>query len=60
MEAGAVEVQLATINLKLDLLIEHRTDHEARLRILEQFKWKLMGAAVSSGALAGYVMDVVR
>lgn len=45
----SVETQLAVINAKLDVLIEQRTDHETRLRKIEQFKWIVLGAALASG-----------
>ena len=32
----SVETQLAVINTKLDILIEQRSDHEARIRLLEE------------------------
>jgi hypothetical protein len=49
----SVGEQLATINVKLDLLIQQRTDHEARLRILEQSRWKTIGMATAvSGSVA--------
>lgn len=32
-----------------------RTDHEARLRLLERFRYTLAGLAVVGGTLAGYV-----
>lgn len=43
--------QLAVINTKLDLLIEQRSDHEVRLRKLEQFKWVIVGVALASGGV---------
>jgi hypothetical protein len=45
----SVETHLAVINTKLDVLIEQRTDHEARIRVLERFKWVLLGVAAASG-----------
>lgn len=50
---GSVETQLAVINTKLDVLIEQRSDHESRLRSLEQFKWLLAGACLMGGGSAG-------
>lgn len=32
----SVETQLAVINTKLDILIEQRSDHEGRLRAIEE------------------------
>lgn len=52
-DTPSVEVQLAVINTKLDVLIEQRSDHEARLRALERFKWALLGACVAGGGAAG-------
>jgi hypothetical protein len=45
----SVETQLAVINTKLDTLLATQTDHEPRIRKLEQFKWVLMGIAAASG-----------
>lgn len=49
----SVEAQLAAINVKLDLLIAGKDDHETRLRALEQFKWVVLGAAAVCGGSAG-------
>lgn len=57
VDGPSVEAQLAAINVKLDLLIAGKDDHEVRLRTLEQFKWILMGAAAAVGGVAGAVMD---
>lgn len=32
---------------------DDRRDHEQRLRILEAFKWKLLGVCITGGAIAG-------
>lgn len=52
----SVEAQLAAINVKLDLLIAGKDDHEIRLRSLEQFKWVLVGAAALVGGSAGAIV----
>lgn len=45
--------QLAIINVKLDLLLVGKDDHESRIRALETKVWKAAGgAAAFSGALA--------
>lgn len=54
----SVEAQLAVINTKLDLLINQREDHEARLRKIEQFKWVMVGAACAAGSASGWVSAV--
>ena len=46
------QIQLAVITAKLDVLIEQRTDHEARLRLLEQARWKIVGGAGAIGGAA--------
>lgn len=51
----SVEAQLAAINVKLDLLITGKDDHETRLRALEQFKWVIVGAAAVIGGSAGAI-----
>lgn len=53
MAEATVGEQLAAINVKLDLLIQQRNDHEGRLRVLEQARWKLIGMATAGGAIAG-------
>ena len=57
--AGGVptlETQLAVINVKLDVLIEQRSDQEARLRSLEKFKWVLAGFVMAGGGAAGGIV----
>ena len=49
----SVETQLGIINTKLDVLIEQRSDHEVRIRSLEQFKWLIAGGALTGGGAAG-------
>lgn len=58
-EHPPVEVQLAVINTKLDVLIEQRTDHETRLRTLERFRWLLLGTAVSAGPLVNALVSTL-
>ena len=55
----SIEVQLAIINTKLDVLIEQRLDHEGRLRRLEQFKWVMVGAAAAVGGIAGRLANLI-
>lgn len=57
VDGPSVEAQLATISVKLDLLLAGKDDHEVRLRSLEQFKWILMGAAAAVGGTAGAIVD---
>jgi hypothetical protein len=59
MSAPGIETQLALINQKLDLLVEQRTDHETRLRSLEQARWKFAGIAAALGAVTGYVAPLL-
>lgn len=58
-EVPSIEAQLAVINVKLDLLIAGRDDHEIRLRKLEQFKWVMVGAAAAAGGLAGRLSSIL-
>lgn len=48
-------VELAKIQAKLDLLLTGNQDHEARLRVLERFRWQAAGACAVAFALAGFV-----
>lgn len=52
----SVEAQLAVINTKLDLLIEQRSDHEVRIRALEQVRWRLAGIGATAGAVSAAVI----
>lgn len=56
----SVEAQLAVINTKLDTLLIQRDDHETRLRKLEQFKWVLVGVALSSGGLGAGIAQLLK
>jgi hypothetical protein len=47
--------RLAVMDTKLDILIEQRSDHEARIRALEKFKLLLVGAALAGGGVAGSI-----
>lgn len=51
MSEPTVGEQLAVINVKLDLLIAERDDHEQRIRALEQLRWKLVGLATALAVL---------
>lgn len=53
MELGRQSTQLAIIGTKLDSVISNSTDHEARIRVLETSKAKIIGAASSVGLLSG-------
>lgn len=55
----SVEVQLAVMNAKLDLLLAGKDDHETRLRSLEQFKWVVVGAAAIFGGSAGAISQYI-
>ena len=59
MSASSIETQLALINQKLDLLVEQRTDHETRIRSLEQARWRAAGLAAALGAITGYVAPML-
>ena len=48
-----VEKLIARVDERLDHGGRKLDDHEARLRLLEQAKWRAAGAAGSVGALAG-------
>lgn len=45
--------RLARIETKLDVYLKQATDHEGRIRILEQAKWRLFGFASALGLLGG-------
>jgi hypothetical protein len=43
------------IDARGEVAANELADHETRLRALERFRWSLMGAAASAGAIAGAV-----
>jgi hypothetical protein len=59
VSAPTVGEQLAVIDTKLDLLIEQRTDHETRIRSLEQSKWVLIGIALASGGAGASIVQAL-
>jgi glutaminase len=48
-----MNTQLAVIGEQMKTLTTGSTDHETRLRVLEQARARLYGAALALGALAG-------
>lgn len=55
-----IQTTMATIGTKLDLLIQRvdplLTDHETRLRKLEQKVWVASGAALAGGGALGSLL----
>lgn len=47
------EAQFAVINVKLDMILAQNIDYEARIRVLERFKWQLGGACLAISTVAG-------
>ena len=56
VQLTAIGVQLATLTTRVDGRLDAgqlvATDHEARLRLLEKFRYTLIGAVVALQALA--------
>ena len=50
---GDIFRELGSVNAKLDFLIEHRCDHEKRLRSLERFRTWTKGCGAAIMALGG-------
>ena len=40
--------------------LKNQTDHETRLRALEQWKWKMAGLAAGAGAIATLVINWLK
>lgn len=63
--AWAIELikQVERLNEKIPTHIEwverNMKDHETRIRNLEQFKWLLMGLAVTSGAAGAGLVKMI-
>jgi hypothetical protein len=57
VQLSAISTQLASLTTRvdgrLDTAQQTTTDHEARLRLLEKFRYTLMGAVVALQVLAG-------
>lgn len=52
--------KMDALNERIDTLIKTADDREARIRKLEQFNWKLVGAAGLASALgAGGIMALI-
>ena len=50
-KVGEMSTQLAVITEQLKAV----PDHESRIRALEQFRYRIVGAAVIGGGLSGFV-----
>jgi hypothetical protein len=44
---------------KVNSIEQQLPDHEVRLRGLERFRWTLMGIALASGGLSGWVTNLL-
>lgn len=44
---------------RLDSGSDRMTDHESRLRLLEQFRWRIAGAAATTGFAGGAISALV-
>ena len=53
----AMEVTLAGVDGKLTRVVDDSKDHERRLRVLEAWRWQMLGAATLLGAAASYIID---
>ena len=58
-ELAAANTRLAVIDVRTQSVATSVSDHEGRIRVLEAFRWKLMGVAVTvavvSGTLSGFI-----
>lgn len=53
----AMEVTLASVDGKLTRVVQDSADHERRIRVLEAWRWQMLGAATLLGAAASYIID---
>lgn len=53
----ALQVTLAGIDGKLTRVVDDSKDHERRLRVLEAWRWQMLGAATLLGAASSYIID---
>lgn len=61
--ALALIQEVAALNAKIpthiDWVERNIKDHEERLRALEQFKWVLIGVALTSGGVGAYLAKLL-
>lgn len=50
---GAVERKTEALKDRVDALVKNHEDQEDRIRKLESFMWKIIGAACIAGGIAG-------
>jgi hypothetical protein len=59
-DLNAVEILLARLETKLDLVLARSDDHESRIRILERKVWQAAGVAtVLSGSAAASLSQLL-
>lgn len=50
---------MSDLMIRLEERVSALPDHEARIRLLERFRYTLMGVAASTGAAAGIISSIV-
>ena len=51
--------QMGDLMVRLDERVSVLPDHEARLRLLEKFRYTLMGVAAAAGMLSGVATGII-
>ncbi len=55
----SIDVRLAGMDSKLDVLGLTSSDHETRMRVIERRLWMLAGAAAAVGSAGGSVVSQI-
>ncbi len=51
---------IGRMDAKLDILVNHSADHEARLRSLEVFKNRLLGYILAAGSIGAVLSEFLN
>jgi hypothetical protein len=59
VDVGAGNIRLAVIDITTKGTAEQAADHERRIRVLEDFRGKLLGVAITAGLGSGAVSAII-
>lgn len=68
MRADMGEVRITMVRIEQEVITASKEgerrqksidDHETRIRVLEAFKWKLVGVGIAAGGVAGAVSALI-
>jgi len=56
---NSTEERLTRIETKLDMFIATQRDHETRIRVLEQWKWRVTGMALAASGVVSLCVSLI-